>query len=248
MRVRTTVVLPFRKGSREKGDDYFGSLLPSLQLLFGLLLMPAGFSEGEVWGSRQEGEEEEEYKLLGHHPQGAGRAMSRNPHSYGALATMLLGQLGERRSSQFRQTPLYCSPPREEKERNTPQPSGSAGTVQPREHASPLPPYRSHLPLGRRFLPSSPWGRTSNPSSLSQAGGTGMDISLLDTQGNPQRTPFSYEPFHILLWPAENMCPSPCTYKDLFSIPSTMHVSTGTPPSYTSYSEREGKTGAFLWV
>lgn len=46
MRVRTAFVLPFRKGSREKGDDYFGSLLPSLQLLFGLLLMPAGFSEG----------------------------------------------------------------------------------------------------------------------------------------------------------------------------------------------------------
>lgn len=174
--------------------------------------------------------------------------MSRNPHSYGALATMLLGQLGERGSSQFRQTPLYCSPPGEEKECNTPQPSGSVGTVQPREHASPLPPHWSHLPLGRRFLPSSPWGRTSNPSSLSQAGGTGMDISLLDTQGNPQRTPSSYEPCHILLWPAENMCPSPCTYKDPLSIPSTMHVSTRTPPSYTSYSEREGKTGAFLWV
>lgn len=45
MSVRTAVIPPFRKGSREKGDDYFGSLLPSLQLLFGLLLMPAGFSE-----------------------------------------------------------------------------------------------------------------------------------------------------------------------------------------------------------
>lgn len=96
MRVRTAVVPPFRKGSREKGDDYFGSLLPSLQLLFGLLLMPAGFSE-EV-GGKQEGEEEE-YKLLGHHPQRAGRAMSRNPHSYGALAIVLLRQLGERGSS-----------------------------------------------------------------------------------------------------------------------------------------------------
>lgn len=51
--IKTAVVPPFRKGSREKGDDYFGSLLPSLQLLFGLLLMPAGFSE-EVGGSRRE--------------------------------------------------------------------------------------------------------------------------------------------------------------------------------------------------
>lgn len=51
--VKTAVVPPFRKGSREKGDDYFGSLLPSLQLLFGLLLMPAGFSE-EVGGSGKE--------------------------------------------------------------------------------------------------------------------------------------------------------------------------------------------------
>lgn len=75
-----------------------------------------------------------------------------------------------------------------------------------------------------------------------------MDISLLDTQGNPQRTPSSCEPCHILLRPAENMCPSPCRYKDRLSIPSTMHVSTRTPPSYASYSEREGKTGAFLWV
>lgn len=54
MRVRTAVVPPFRKGSREKGDDYFGSLLPSLQLLFGLLLMPAGFSE-EVGGGGEAG-------------------------------------------------------------------------------------------------------------------------------------------------------------------------------------------------
>lgn len=52
MRVRTAVVPLFRKGSREKGDDYFGSLLPSLQLLFGLLLMPAGFSE-EVGGEAE---------------------------------------------------------------------------------------------------------------------------------------------------------------------------------------------------
>lgn len=54
--------------------------------------------------------------------------MSTNPHSYRALAIVLLRQLGERGSSQFRQTPLYCSPPREEKECNTPQPSGSVGT------------------------------------------------------------------------------------------------------------------------
>lgn len=54
--------------------------------------------------------------------------MSRNPHSYRALAIVLLRQLGERGSSQFRQTPLYCSPPGEEKECNTPLPSGSAGT------------------------------------------------------------------------------------------------------------------------
>lgn len=84
MRVRTAVVPPFGKGSREKGDDYFGSLLPSLQLLFGLLLMPAGFSEEVCGGGKQEGEEEE-YKLLGHHSQRAGRAMSRNPHSYRGL-------------------------------------------------------------------------------------------------------------------------------------------------------------------
>lgn len=92
VRVRTAAVPPFSKGSREKGDDYFGSLLPSPPLLFGLFSMPAGFSE-EV-GGKQEGEEEK-YKLLGHHPQWAGRAMSRNPHSYRALAIMLLRQLGE---------------------------------------------------------------------------------------------------------------------------------------------------------
>lgn len=50
--VRTAVVPPCGKGSREKGDDYFGSLSPSPPLLFGLLLMPAGFSEevGEAGG------------------------------------------------------------------------------------------------------------------------------------------------------------------------------------------------------
>lgn len=53
VRVRTAAVPPFSKGSREKGDDYFGSLLPSPPLLFGLFLMPAGFSE-EVGGSRRE--------------------------------------------------------------------------------------------------------------------------------------------------------------------------------------------------
>lgn len=116
---------------------------------------------------------------------------------------MLLRQLRERGSSQFRQTPLYCSPPGEEKECNTPQPLGSVvrtGTCP--SHFSSL--HWSHLPLGR-FLPSSPWGRTSDPSSLSQAGGTGMDISLLDTQGNPQRTPSSCQLCHILLWPAKNV-------------------------------------------
>lgn len=75
-----------------------------------------------------------------------------------------------------------------------------------------------------------------------------MDISLLDTQGNPQRTPSSCQLCHILLWPAKNMCPSPCIYKGHLSIPSTMRVSTRNPASYTSYSEREGNTGAFLWV
>lgn len=173
--------------------------------------------------------------------------MSRNPHSYGAI--VLLRQLGERGSSHLRQTPLYYSPPGEEKECNTPQPLSSCRHLSIPEnmpHLSPL--HWSHLPLGRRFLPSSPWGRTSDPSSLSQAGGTGMDISLLDTRGNPQRTPSSCEPCHILLWPAKNTCPSPCTYKGRLYIPSTMRASTRNPASYTFYSEREGKTGAFLWV
>lgn len=150
VRVRTAVVPPFRKGSREKGDDYFGSLLPSLQLLFGLLLMPAGFSE-EV-GEKQEGEEEE-YKLLGHHPQQAGRAMSRNPHSYGALAIVLLRQLGERGSSQFRQTPLYCSPPEEEKECNTPQPSVSVGTCPAQRTCLTSPPTLVSPSTGEKVSP-----------------------------------------------------------------------------------------------
>lgn len=125
MRVRNVVIPPFREGSREKGDDYFGSLLPPLQLLFGLLLMPAGFSE-EVGG-----------KAGGRGGVQAARTSStmgrksneqENPHSYRALAIVLLRQLGERGSSQFRSTPLYCSPPGEEKRVQYSTALGSAGT------------------------------------------------------------------------------------------------------------------------
>lgn len=114
-------------------------------------------------------------------------------------------QTAGRGSSYFRQTPLYCSPLGEKKECNAPKPSGSVGTCPAQRTSLTSPPHWFHLPLWRRFLPSSPWGRTSDPSSLSQAGGTGMDISLLDTQGNPQKYPSSCEPCHVLLWPAENV-------------------------------------------
>lgn len=73
-----------------------------------------------------------------------------------------------------------------------------------------------------------------------------MGISLLDTQGNPQRTPSSCEPCHILLWPAENMCPSPCTYKDRLSIPSIMHVSMRTPLHTHPTVREKAKRGPFF--
>lgn len=122
MSVRTAVLLPFRKGNREKGDDYFGSLLPSLQLLFGLLLMPAGSSE-EVRG-----------KAGG---RGGGVQAARISSTTGRKSneqepTFLRGhraaQTAGRERQQPVQTPLYCSPPGEEKECNTPQPLGSVGT------------------------------------------------------------------------------------------------------------------------
>lgn len=222
MSVRTAVILPFRKGSREKGEDYFGSLLPSLQLLFGLLLMPAGFSQevGGKAGGRGGGVQAARISST------TGRKSNEQEPTFlrGHRATQTAGR--ERGSSQFRQTPLYCSPPGGEKERNTPQPLGSLGTCPSQRTCLTSPPSTgltfhwgegfSHPVLGA--------GRATPPPFHKQE--RQEWIFLLDTQGNPQRTPSSCQPCHILLWPAKNTCPSPCIYKGHLSIPSTTHVST----------------------
>lgn len=97
--------------------------------------------------------------------------------------------------------------------------------------------------------PIQSWGQVIDPYSLSQAGGTGMDISLLDTQGNPQKKqqkkPSSCEPCHILLWLTESVS-KPLYILGLHSI---HHACLNTsPPLHTHPTVREGKTEAFLWV
>lgn len=87
----------------------------------------------------------------------------RNPHSYGALAIVLLRQLGERGSSQFRQTPLYCSPPGEEKECNTPQPSGSAGTCPAQRTCLTSPPAPVSPSTGEKVSPIQSLGQDERP-------------------------------------------------------------------------------------
>lgn len=89
--------------------------------------------------------------------------MSRNPHSYGALAIVLLRQLGERGSSQFRQTPLYCSPPGEEKECNTPQPSGSVGTCPAQRTCLTSPPALVSPSTGEKVSPIQSLGQDERP-------------------------------------------------------------------------------------
>lgn len=174
--------------------------------------------------------------------------MSRNPHSYGALAVTLLRQPGEAAAPSARLLSLLLSARGEGRVQRS-RALGQRGHLSSPENTPHLSPTPVSPSAGEKASPIRSLGQDKRPllPFASRRDRNGY-FSLRQLKEILKNTHPAVTPCHVLLRPAENVS-EPLSVQGPAFRPITPRTSQRLPTPFprSLQREREGRAGAFLW-